>query len=698
MTASTRWVVAAFLATFATLYVALALGAALPEPTPPGIPDPGVLTGWAVPVARLVSDLAGIVTVGFLTTAAFLLPSSGREVQGLAARCVRLSSWTALAWAGSTLVLFVFSTSLLFLAPPSALSWGLLREYGTGAETGRAQIAQIVIALLVAVLARRTFSVRAAALLLGLVLGGFVPQAMSGHSAGSGSHDLAVVSMMLHLVGAALWVGGLAGLAWVAVRGSRRLPAAVTRFSGLAVWCVVILAVSGAVNAATRIQGLSDLDSRYALLVGLKVAAIAALAGLGLVHRRRTVTALAQADGLADDAAVRGAARRLFLRIAAVEVVVMGMTVAVAVALSRTPTPRPDDLYDTTVNAILGGPLPPEPTLWRLLWGFTPNGVGLAVVGLCLALYVKGLLVMRRRGDRWPVGRTISWMAGLVMVAWATFGGLGVYSHVLFSAHMVSHMMLSMVAPILLVLGAPVTLALRTLPGARAKGDVSPRQMLVSFLHSRFVSLVTHPLFATAIFVGSLYGLYFTPVFETAMESHIGHGLMELHFLAAGSLFYYVIIGVDPSPRRIAPLWRFGLLMVTIPFHAFFSISLMAMTGVIAEGYYRQLDRPYATDLLSDQYLGGGIAWAMGEVPLVIVMAALFVQWFRSDSRDAVRHDRNARKTDDADLAAYNAYLAGLAERPEVPRRGGAPSRAPQTGGPDDDEARPESSDRASQG
>lgn len=694
MAGSARWVVGAFLATFATLYAALALGAALPEPAPLGIPDPGLFTQWAVPVARVLADLAALVTVGFLTTAAFLLPSSGPEVQGLAARCVRLASTAAWAWAATTLVLFVFSTSDLFATPPSALSWNLFSEYGTGAETGRAQLAQIVIALLVAVLSRRTFSVRAAALLLGLALGGLVPQAMSGHSAGAGAHDLAIVSMLLHLVGAALWVGGLAGLAWIALKGSRRLPAAVTRFSTLAVWCVVILAVSGVVNAATRIQGLSDLDSRYALLVGLKVLALAALSALGFVHRRVSVAALERADGLSDDAAVRGSARRLFLRIAAVELVVMGMTVAVAVALSRTPTPRPDDLYDTTVNAILGGPLPPAPTLGRLLWGFTPNGVGLAVVALCLALYVKGLLIMRRRGDRWPVGRTISWMAGLVMVAWATFGGLGVYSHVLFSAHMVSHMVLSMVAPILLILGAPVTLALRTLPGPRGKGDVSPRQMLVSLLHTRFVSVVTHPLFATAIFVGSLYGLYFTPIFETAMESHVGHGLMELHFLAAGALFYYVIIGVDPSPRRIAPLWRFVILLVTIPFHAFFSISLMAMTSVIAEGYYGQLDRPYATDLLADQYLGGGIAWAMGEVPLVIVMGALFVQWFRSDSREATRHDRNASKNDDADLAAYNAYLAGLANRP-VPERRASERKATDGGA---DEARSESSDRAPRG
>ncbi|WP_370619814.1 cytochrome c oxidase assembly protein [Mumia qirimensis] len=664
MAAPARWALGAFLATFATLYVALVVGGAAPEEPAAGISDPGSFVGWAIPVVKVVADLAGLVTAGFLVTAAFLLPSSGPDVQGLSARAMRRASTAAFAWAGVTLVLFALNAADLLLIPVDQLSWSVLTQFFDGTELGWALVAQAVIALLVAVLTRLTFSVRAAALLLGLTLGGFVPQALSGHSAGSGSHDLAVVSLLLHLVGAALWVGGLAGLAWIALRGSRRLPAGVARFSTLALWCVAIIGVSGVVNAATRIQGLGDLDSQYAMLVWAKVAAFVVLASFGLVHRRRTVAELEQTDGL-DDGPARGRARLLFLRVAAVELIVMGMTVAVAVALSRTPTPKPSDLYQSPAEAILGGALPPEPTLWRLLWGFTPNGVGLAVVGLGLAFYVAGLRVMRRRGDSWPVGRTISWMTGLVVIGWATFGGLGVYSHVLFSAHMVSHMMLSMVAPIFLVLGAPVTLALRTLPGPRSKGDVSPRQMLVSFLHSRFTKVVTFPLVVALVFIGSLYGLYFTPLFETAMESHIGHGLMELHFLAAGSLFYYVIVGVDPSPRTIAPLWRFVILMVTIPFHAFFSIAMMSMTTVVAEDFYTSLDRPYATDLLADQYLGGGIAWAMGEVPLVIVMAALFVQWFRSDSREAERHDRAAGRNDDADLAAYNAYLAQLAGRPE---------------------------------
>jgi putative copper resistance protein D len=332
------------------------------------------------------------------------------------------------------------------------------------------------------------------------------------------------------------------------------------------------------------------------------------------------------------------------------------------VALSRTPTPA-SDVTSTPAAELLGGPVPPAPTLGRILWGWEPTGVALAVVLFGAAFYLVGLRVMHRRGDGWPLGRTTSWFAGLLVVAWAGVGGLSQYAHVMFSAHMGSHMMLGMVAPILLVLGAPVTLALRTLPGPREPGEVSPRGLLLSFLHSPFARLVTHPAVGPALFIGSLFGLYFTGLFTTLMESHWGHGAMQLHFLAVGSLYYYVLIGVDPSPRTLPPMARFGILMLTIPFHAFFSVALMSSKNVIAAPYWAVIDRPYNTNLLADQYLGGGISWAMGEVPLVLVFGALFVQWIRADVREARRRDRAADRDGDAELVAYNARLQELAEK-----------------------------------
>jgi putative copper resistance protein D len=193
-------------------------------------------------------------------------------------------------------------------------------------------------------------------------------------------------------------------------------------------------------------------------------------------------------------------------------------------------------------------------------------------------------------------------------------------------------------------------------------------------LHSRLVRGLTHPLVAAGLFVTSLYGLYFSGLFDVLMADHLGHVAMELHFLLVGSLLFYVVVGVDPAPRRVPQLARFAVLLFTLPFHAFFAVALMASDTVIGQSYWTQLDRPYRTDLLGDQYLGGGVSWAMGELPLVIVLAALFVQWYRSDSRDAARSDRAAVRTaaaadgDTDALEAYNAYLGRLAQRDEAER------------------------------
>jgi len=623
----------------------LVLGGGSPEQAPVGIADPGLFVGWAVPFTKLVTDLAAIAVIGFLLAAAFLLPSSGPEVQGLSVQAVRLASRWAAVWAVGSIVYFFVKVSDVFAVPLTGQSWAFITGYA-GTSNGRAIFLQALGAAVVAVATRLALGTRSLAAILGVAVASLGPIALTGHSASSGSHDLATTSLFLHIVGATIWVGGLAALGWVGIRGSKRLEPAIARYSVLALWAFVVVAASGVVNASVRLRSFADVfGNSYGLLVVAKVVALLLLGVFGYRQRQRIV-------------ATGGS----FLRLATTELFIMGAAVGLAVALSRTPTPVGDEVLQTPVEELLGGPVPAAPTVLRLLWGWSGNGVGLAIVAIGTALYLRGVWAMRRRGDAWPVGRTISWLVGMVVIAWATFGGLGEYSHVLFSAHMASHMLLSMVAPIFLILGAPMTLALRTLPGPRQPGEVSPRAMLLSFLHSRFSQVVTHPIFGPVLFVGSLYGLYFTGIFETLMGNHWGHAIMEIHFLTVGLLFYYVLIGIDPSPRSIAPIARFGMLLVTVPFHAFFAIAVMSSNTVFALDYWKSLDRPYRTDLLADQYLGGGMAWAMGEIPLVLVMVAILFQWFRTDTREAKRFDRAEERNEDAALEAYNARLRDLAD------------------------------------
>lgn len=626
------------LAGVAGLVLALVAGGGLPQPAPAGLPDAGPVVGWMLPVADLMARLSAVCTIGMLLAAVFLLPGRSDIVEGLAAKAVLNAARSGWVWCGSLLALFILTVADVLGRPVTELSAEAIWSFGIDTSLGQIMVGEAAAAGLLAVLLRWCLSVRVVAVLLLVAVGALLPRAWSGHSA-TGSHDLTALSLFVHVAAVAIWVGGLIALTWVALHGSRRMPAALARYGPLATWSYVTVALSGVVNVAARLSGWHALASGYGAIIGAKTVALVVLGIIGWRVRR-------------------GAS---FTRTASIEVLIMTATMGLAAALGRTPPPG-GPVLDTPAEELLGGAMPAAPTWGRVLWGWQPTGVGLLVVIVGAALYLAGLRVLRRRGDRWPTGRTIAWFAGLAAVGWAALGGLSVYSDVLFSAHMGSHMMLAMVAPILLVLGAPITLALRTLPGPRQPGEVSPRAMLTSLLHSRFMRFLTFPVVGPALFVGSLFALYFTPMFGWLMSSMWGHTAMEFHFLAVGALYYYVIIGVDPSPRTLPPIARFGVLMVTIPFHAFFSIALMSAHEVIAGSYWQALQRPYRTDLLADQYLGGGISWAMGEVPLVLVLGALFVQWFRSDTREARRSDRAADRDADAELNAYNAYLQDLAD------------------------------------
>ena len=356
-------------------------------------------------------------------------------------------------------------------------------------------------------------------------------------------------------------------------------------------------------------------------------------------------------------------ARGPLIRLAMTEAVVFGLTFGVAVALSRTPPPPPP-IFNPSIPAIeIGYDFAGPPTVARILFDWRFDLIfGTAAIVMALA-YLVGVRRLRRRGDQWPTGRIVAWLLGCLVLLFATSSGLGRYMPAMFSMHMGAHMLLSMLTPILLVLGAPVTLALRALPAAGKGEPPGAREWLLAALHSRVSKFLTNPIVATVLFVAGFYGLYFGGIFDAAVGSHAAHVAMNLHFLLTGYLFYWVVIGVDPTPRPIPPLGKVGMVFASLPLHAFFGVVLMSTNSVLGESFYKSLQLYWHTDLLGDQKLGGGIAWSAGEVPLVIVMIALLVQWTRSDRRTAKRLDRAADRDEDADLAAYNRMLAEMAKR-----------------------------------
>jgi cytochrome c oxidase assembly factor CtaG/putative copper export protein len=626
------YAVAVCLLAGASLVIALRAGGGAPQPVPVGLPDAGSITGWGLPLARLTADLAGMVAIGALLSVTWLLSGSAGGLTRSGVASMRMAGVASLVAALAAMVEIELTLSD-FLGIPLDQSLGLTPTWSFMNQTpqGRTLLVQALLSLVVGLTARLVTTRAGAAILLLAATAALASPALTGHSATASDHMTGVSSLLIHIVAVAWWVGGLIGIGLVVRYSRTALPNAVSRFSSLAAGCYVTVLVSGVVNAWLRIGSFRELfGSSYGHLVLAKSTALVVLGAIGWQHRRRTIPAL------------RAGGRRAFLRLAAGEVALMAATVGLAVGLARSPTPTPATA-ETAASQILGFPMPDSPTVGRLLFDVRLDGFILFPAILAGVFYLRGVRTLRRRGDSWPPGRTAAWLSGLAIIVAVTCSGLGRYAAVMFSAHMVQHMALNMVAPLLLVLGAPITLSLRALPTGSPDGGL--RAGLVRILHSLPVRILTHPLVASALFIGSVYGLYFSSLFEMAMGNHWGHLVMQLHFVLVGSLFFWSLVGVDPGPRRPPYPLRLLLMLMATGLHALFAVALLSSNTVIASGYYHSLHRPWGDSLLDDQHLGAGIGWAFGEVPIVAVCAILFVQWWRHDQREAAAVDRELDRT-----------------------------------------------------
>lgn len=639
----------------ATLAVALALGGGAVGFALPGLPDPGVATRWGLPLAKLVLDGAGAVTVGLLLLGV-LVPARKDELHPDALRAIRLASLWAGVWALAALSVHLLTLSdLIGLPLGQALAGNSLVTFTLSVEQGQAYAVVVILAAVLAPAARVTLRPGGALALLILAVSTLVPPALIGHSSSGDYHHSAAFSLIVHVVAISLWVGGLVALTWyagIAQRRTSQLPRAARAFSPLALGAVVAVGASGVMNAVVRMYGPTDLvTTAYGRLVLLKTVLLVVLVWAGSRHRTTTLGAL--------DAGRPHA----FARLAIGEVVVMAATMGLAVALSRTEPPVPEELENASrVREVLGFAPPPDaPTLGSYVTDVYPDAMFALITLAMTLLYLGGVVRLRRRGDRWPIGRTITWLLGTAILAFVTLSGVMTYGMLMLSVHMTQHMVLAMLVPVLLVMGAPITLALRAIPPAK-RGQVGPRERILGVLNSRFVRFITHPLVAFTIFITAAPMVYFSGLFEYAMFNHTGHMLMALHFLLGGYLFYEVVIGTDPLPSRPGYPIRIVMVLASAGFHAFFAVGFMESARLIAGDYYSLLASEIAwlPETLADQRSAGAITWGFGEIPALIVLLALVVQWSRSDERESRRRDR---KETDPELEQYNAYLAALAER-----------------------------------
>jgi putative copper resistance protein D len=659
-TDSPIWTIVVGLAALAGL-VAAAIGAlSLAEALlATGLPNPGPVTSYGLPFVRAAAEIVAVVAVGaFLLTAFFVPPQSTGVLDVDGYRSLRVGTAASTALAVLSAIMVPLSISDVAGQPVSDFGLGELWTLAGEIETVNAWRWMAFIAAGVAIASRVVLRWSWTPLLVVGSVATLMPLALVGHSATGGAHDLGTNSLIIHLVSAALWAGGLVALLIHALRGGGYLDVATRRFSTLALWCYVAIGLSGIINALIRVQ-LSDLfTTRYGWLLVGKATALLVLGVLGYLQRRSAITALSEEPQN----------RRPLIRLAGMEAVIFAVTFGIAVGLGRTPPPPPVNLNPSPVEVAIGYTLDGPPTPQRLMFDWRFDLIfGTAAIVFAIT-YLVGVRRLKARGDAWPVGRTIAWLSGCAFLLIATSSGVGRYMPAMFSMHMVAHMMLSMLVPVLLVLGGPITLLLRVLPAA-GKGDPPGlREWVQLLLHSSFSRFLTHPLVATSLFIGGFYGLYLSGLYDAAVDVHAAHLAMNLHFLLSGYLFYWVVIGIDPSPRRLPPVAKLGIVLVSLPLHAFFGVILMGTKSILGEKFYSNLALPWRIDLASDQHMGGAITWATGELPLLVVMIALVIQWSRSDERLARRQDRAADRDDDADLAAYNAMLAKMAQLDENSR------------------------------
>lgn len=643
-------------ALLAALVGIVATGAASPSL----LADAGAFTRWGQPLVRAVTDVSGTLTIGLLVTVACLLPArsasrgDSADLAGLPERATRWAAATGAVWAAAGAVNLVLTYAKL--AGQSPLSPGFTSQFGyfvTDLEIMRALLVSVLLSAVAAtgaaVATRRTTVGWMAVLALGALL----PIALTGHAAGSNDHETAVDSLAFHLIGVTVWVGGLAALAIVRPSLGPVLPRVASRFSTLALWCFVLVGASGVVNAVLRLGSWSGLTTSYGALIIAKVVLLLLLGCAGYAHRRSMLPKL------------HGGSAGPFWRLVAGELVLMGAAVGLGVALSASapPVPRAPVEDPSIAFAITGYPMPSAPTAVSWLTTWRPDVLWVTVALALAGSYLVGVVRLHRRGDRWPLLRTVPWLVGCLVLIWATSGAPGVYGRVLFSAHMLGHMTMTMMVPPLLVLGAPVTLALRVTV-ARHDGSRGLREWLLAVVHSRAMAFFGHPVIAAAFFAISLIVFYYSPLFPLSLRTHTGHVLMHVHFLLAGYLFASVLIGVDPGPARPPYPLRMVLLFATMTFHAFFGVYLLMGNLLLGGDLLTQLaqGRDWGRTALADQQFGGAITWGIGEVPTLLLALGVAVAWARSDEREGRRQDRQADRDGGAALAAYNARLARIAE------------------------------------
>ena len=610
-----------------------------------GIPDPGPATTIGYPALRGLAWMLAALATGSFLFSAYLIPPDRGDLESAE---LTVDGHIAARTAASASVGLSAISLLMIPLVMSDISGTPLGQVLFSSEmwsTALNVVAEAKIWLLVAVFAavvagfgyaKSSWSSQTALFIGSIIV--ILPLGFSGHSAAGGNHDYGTNSYLWHIIFMMIWVGALLALVAHGRRLGPHLQPAVRRYSSIALFAFFAMTFSGVINALIRVRVSDLLSTAYGWTVLLKTIGLIILGLMGYAHRRVTIPQLGQNPGL-------------FTRIAVVETLIMAAVTGVAVSMGRTPPPAPLEPDLTNMQVQMGYNLSEAPTVTNVwtMWRFE---VLFSVIAILLAAYYLHLL---RRVSGWDHRRTAWWLAGCATIVITLSSGIGMYMPASFSMHMIVHMILSMVAPVFLVLGAPLTLIKQAYPA----GEFNIRAWVEAFEESTFLKVITYPPVSTIQFLVIFYVLYLFPAFyEVAVSEHAGHVIMNAVFLVSGYFYFWDLIGPDRIPNRRPTMVRFGWFVASMPLHLFMGVYLMQLNFVFAETFYEELLLPWNPDLLRDQKVGGGIGWASGSFPMALVFVILLFGWLREDRATAKAKDRSEDESGDAEWRAYNEMLA----------------------------------------
>lgn len=630
----------------AVLFIAMYLADSWWQESAIGIPDAGPVIHLLSPAAEYLAAAAGVFTLSYLFQILLYLPAENRyELSPVAIRLRRRAAAVSFIWSGVSLIAAqALLIKILGISATRFFSIEIFITYAWELSVVRALVLTGALAFGGGLLLLTTRTVNTLGFVAVATLIGATFSALTAHAAGVSGHALATTTGFFHVIGMSLWLAGLIGL-YRHLNSSKVIlrKFAVDRFGKLATVAVAVVVISGLGNTVTRMDSINQIwNTSYGQLILVKLSLTLAAVILASFARARLVSESTVA-----------------IKVLALEITFLTFVLAIASVAANTAFPKSASSANTLIEQLTGYPQPANLNWISAFTSFTPDVLTITVGLTAILLYLRGVLILRQRGDSWSALKTTSWVSGVLVGVFVTNTEISRYALVSMSAHMTQHMALGMMVPILLVLGGPITLALRALKPTQ-HDLLGLREWITIVLQSRYSKLITHPLVALTIYSGSIFVVYFSSLMTFLMSSHLGHVLMHVHFVLSGYLFFWLIIGTDFQPRNIGHPFKLLLVLMSMVIHAIFGLILMQSNSLVGGGWFGKVAPVWLTDPIADQQLAGSIAWSFGELPMLLVFIALGVQWAKSDRQQAARLDRQADIYGDQERIAYNEMLSKL--------------------------------------